>query len=219
MRGFLYRNSLSLTLFAIFALSLLGQLLAGWQAYNEEREALGASALALGQYVTSGHFVSALFENWESEFLQMSAYVVLTIFLRQQGSPESKPLDAETQEDEDPSEREGALPTGIRNRGAVLLWLYANSLSLALATLFLISFVLHLLGSTANGNAEAVLLGRPVQSALERLISADFWFESFQNWQSEFFAMGTFILLGVHLRQRGSPESKPVSAPREQTGH
>ena len=155
MRHFLYRNGLSLVLFTLFALSLVGQVLTGWHAYNEDRHSFGAPALTLPTYLKSGHFVSALFENWESEFLQMGAYVVLTIFLRQQGSPESKPLDGEVSEDEDPREREGELPAAVRQRGPMMEWLYANSLSFALGALFLLSFSSHSSSSLAFSNSSS----------------------------------------------------------------
>jgi Domain of unknown function (DUF6766) len=174
----------------------------------------------LASYLGTGHFLSALFENWESEFLQLSAYVLLTIFLRQKGSPESKPLKGEGEEDKDPKEgRTDPRAPPLVRKGPILRWLYANSLSLALGLLFFIFFTLHLANSTQRANEEAARHGKPLISVAENLLEPEFWYESFQNWQSEFFAIGAFIVLGIYLRQRGSPESKPVTDPHDQTGH
>jgi hypothetical protein len=175
--------------------------------------------ISLVSYLGSGHFLSAVFENWESEFLQMSAYVLLTVFLRQKGSPESKSLAGETEEDADPRAEGNALqaPWPVRG-GAVVRWLYANSLIIALGLLFALSFGLHLVGSTKLANEEAARQGQPSITVAENLIEPEFWYESLQNWQSEFFSMGVFIVFGIYLRQRGSPESKPVAAPHDQTG-
>jgi hypothetical protein len=175
--------------------------------------------LRLLDYLGTGHFRSAVFENWESEFLQLSAYVLLTIFLLQKGSPESKDLDGKAEQDAGPSEGQtDPHAPGLIRQGSIVRWLYANSLGLALGLLFVVSFVLHLLGSTQLANEEAAREGQPPITVLENLSEAQFWYESFQNWQSEFFAVGVFIVLGVYLRQRGSPESKPVTAPHDATG-
>lgn len=215
--GFLYRNSLSLVLFGVFGLALIGQVLTGWRALDAELAFDGLAPLSLASYLATGHFISAVFENWESEFLQMAAYVLLTIFLRQGGSPESKSVSGEEDEDAYPqaAEADARAPWPVR-RGRVVRWLYANSLSMALGLLFVASFTLHLAGSTRLANEEAVRQGRPLVTSAQHLIEPQFWYESFQNWQSEFFAMGMFIVLGVYLRQRGSPQSKPVAAPHDQ---
>ena len=216
--GFLYRNSLSLVLFAVFGLALVGQLLTGWRALAAELKLDGLAPPSLGSYITTGHFISAVFENWESEFLQMAAYVLLTIFLRQKGSPESKAVCGEEDEDADPqtARADARAPWPVR-RGRVVRWLYASSLSLALGLLFAASFALHLAGSTRLANEEAMRRGQPPVTYAQHLAEPQFWYESFQNWQSEFFAMGMFIVLGVYLRQRGSPQSKPVATPHDQT--
>jgi hypothetical protein len=217
--GFLYRNSLSIVLFSLFALSLAGQAVVGWRALQHELAVDGLPAVNFLDYFVTGHFRSALFENWESEFLQLSAYVLLTIFLRQKGSPESKGLEAEAEQDADPqnSQADAHAPELIR-KGSTIRWVYANSLGLALGLLFILSFVLHLLGSTQLANEEASRKGEPPITVAENLLEPQFWYESFQNWQSEFFAVGLFIVLGIYLRQRGSPESKPVTAPHHETG-
>jgi hypothetical protein len=214
MREVLRNNGLSLALFALFLASIVGQVLAGWYALDEELAIHGRSAPDLRNYLLSGHFISATFENWESEFLQMAVYVVLTAWLIQKGSPESR------NPDESPDEPCAATPSApwpVR-KGGVWLWLYAHSLSITFFLLFALSFWLHLLGSTRRTNEQASLHAGPIVTAVERLADPEFWYESFQNWQSEFLSIGALVVLGIFLRERGSPESKPVHAPHSQTG-
>lgn len=219
-RKFFRENSLSLALFGVFFLSLAGQTFAGLDQYNEELQQHGEVAVELGSYLTSGHYLEAVFENWESEFLQMAAYVLFTVSLRQKGSPDSKPLGSDEDVDGDPRQarvRPG-VPWPVR-RGGFILKLYENSLGLALALLFVLSFSLHAIGGAMAQNQEQRWHGETDQvSVLTYVTTSKFWFESFQNWQSEFFSLGTMIVLSIYLRQRGSPESKPVDAPHEQTG-
>jgi hypothetical protein len=214
MREFLRNNGLSLAVFALFLASLVGQVSAGWYALGAELADHGQSAPALLGYLLSGHFVSATFENWESEFLQMGTYVLLTAWLIQKGSPESR------SPDESPDEPGAAGPSAPwpARKGGVWLWLYAHSLSITFFLLFALSFWLHLLGSTRRANEQALLHAAPIMTAIERLADPEFWYESFQNWQSEFLSIGSLVVLGVFLRERGSPESKPVHAPHSQTG-
>jgi hypothetical protein len=220
MRRFLRENGLSLTLLALFLVSFIGQALTGWKANAEELRLHGLPEIGFLAYLTSGHFISATFENWESEFLQMATYVLLTVFLFQKGSPESKKPDEDNPEDEPPHKRRGAPDApGPVHRGGLLLKLYSHSLSLALVTLFLASFWLHLAGSTRRINEEAVQHHRPSQTMIETLADPQFWYESFQNWQSEFLSIAVLLVLGIYLRERGSPESKPVAAPHAMTGH
>ena len=220
MRQFLRDNGLSVTLFSLFLISLVGQALTGWRAQAEELRLHELPAIGLTDYLGSGHFISAVFENWESEFLQMAAYVLLTIFLFQKGASESKKPDEANPEDEAPfvKRNDPDAPWPV-HRGGLLLKLYSHSLSIALVTLFLASFWLHLAGSTRRMNEEATMHHQPVQTMTDTLADPQFWYESFQNWQSEFLSIGVLLVLGIYLRQRGSPESKPVAAPHAATGH
>jgi hypothetical protein len=220
MRQFLRDNGLSVTLMALFAVSLVGQALTGWRAHAEELRNHGLPEIGLTAYLASGHFISAVFENWESEFLQMGAYVVLTVFLIQKGSSESKKPDEPNPEDEPPQVRRGEpdAPWPV-HRGGLLLKLYSHSLSIALFSLFAVSFWLHLAGSTRRMNEEAARHGQPLATMTETLGDPEFWYESFQNWQSEFLSIAVLIVLGIYLRERGSAESKPVAAPHAMTGH
>jgi hypothetical protein len=220
MRQFLRDNGLSVTLFLLFLVSLVGQALTGWRAQAEELRLHELPATGFLTYLTSGHFISAVFENWESEFLQMAVYVVLTIFLFQKGASESKKPDDDNPEDEPPSARRADpdSPWPV-HRGGLLLKLYSHSLSIALVALFLASFWLHLAGTTRRSNEEALWHHQPIRTMADTLADAEFWYESFQNWQSEFLSIGVLLVLGIFLRQRGSPESKPVAAPHAMTGH
>jgi hypothetical protein len=220
MRRFLHDNGLSVALFSLFLVSLIGQALTGWKAHAEDLRIHGMPALGLLSYLGSGHFISAVFENWESEFLQMATYVVLTIFLFQKGASESKNPDESNPEDESPAaHRNDSEAPGPVHRGGLLLKLYSHSLSIALVTLFLASFFLHLSGSTRRMNEEAGEHRQPPQTMTDTLVDPEFWYESFQNWQSEFLSIGVLLVLGIYLRERGSPESKPVAAPHTATGH
>jgi hypothetical protein len=220
MQRLLRDNGLSITLFALFLISIVGQALAGWRAQLDELRTHGQAAVGFLDYLTTGHFLSATFENWESEFLQMSVYVLLTVYLVQKGSSESKKPDEPNPEDEPPHLKRGDphAPWPV-HRGGLVLKLYSHSLSIALVSLFLLSFWLHLAGSTRRLNEEAIQHGRPAQTIVETLADAQFWYESFQNWQSEFLSIAVLIVLGIYLREHGSPESKPVAAPHEVTGH
>ncbi|QRM34436.1 DUF6766 family protein [Microvirga sp. VF16] len=220
MRRFLRDNGLSVTLFALFLVSLIGQALTGWRAHVEELRLHELPATGFLEYLTSGHFISAVFENWESEFLQMAAYVLLTVFLFQKGSSESKKPDEDNPEDETPENRRNDpnAPWPV-HRGGLLLKLYSHSLSLVLVALFVLSFWLHLTGSTRRANEEALQHHQPMKTMAEMLTEPEFWYESFQNWQSEFLSIGVLLVLGIYLRERGSPESKPVAAPHAETGH
>lgn len=177
----------------------------------------GQAAVKIGEYFHSGHFIQATFENWESEFLQMALLVVMTISLRQKGSSESKKCDEPEEVDREPSpDREGA-PWAVRKGGWVLK-VYKHSLTIALLTLFILSFILHFYGSLKDENDQLAQKGLPPESFSQYIAEPRFWFESFQNWQSEFLSVFTIVVLSIYLRQKGSSQSKPVDAPHDETG-
>ncbi|HEY9217995.1 MAG TPA: DUF6766 family protein [Phenylobacterium sp.] len=219
MRTWIRDNGLTTALLTLFAASLVGQVFSGWAQENESLAEHGQAVLTLRGFLTSGEFLSTLFENWESEFLQMWAYVMLTAFLFQRGSPESKDPDEPSPQDRDPGldSLNPDAPAPVR-KGGMIARLYAHSLGLAMMTLFLISFVLHWLNSARVQAQEAIQHGEPPPGMLEHLTHPQLWFESFQNWQSEFLSTAVLVVLGIYLRERGSPESKPVAAPHRQTG-
>ncbi|MCF3108312.1 hypothetical protein LL912_05940 [Niabella sp. CC-SYL272] len=213
-KGFLYRNSLSIVLLALMCLFWFGQMLTGWKVFSEDQAELGLPAPGFWEYLHSGHFIQATFENWESEFLQMMLYVILTVFLRQKGSAESKSLDKAEDVDREPGPHPQA-PWPVK-KGGRWLWWYKRSLSLAFAVLFIASFLAHFYGSLKDYNQEAVEKGAPTATAFEYIREQRFWFESFQNWQSEFLAVASIVLLSIWFRQMGSPQSKPVDMANEE---
>jgi hypothetical protein len=208
-RSWLRDNGLTLVLLALFLGSFIGQVFAGQAAENEERLQEGLRTLSLGDYLVSGAFLSAVFENWESEFLQMWAYVMLTAYLFQRGSQESR------DPDEEPEARPGEEPGAMRTLGKKI---YAHSLGFALLALFVLSFLLHWANSTRHAAEKALQDGGPAPTMLQYLGDPQLWFESFQNWQSEFLSTAVLIVLGIFLRERLSPESKAVGEPNEKTG-
>ena len=212
-------HGLSITLAALFLVFMAGQTATGWYAFNDEQREHGQAIVTLSEYLRSGHFLEATAENWESEFLQMAAYVFFTTFLFQRGSAESKKIDESEPVDRDPrlSREKADAPWPVR-RGGWVLGLYESSLSLAFVVLFLVSFGLHVVGGAAHYNEEALSHGGEVLSVSAFALTSQFWFESFQNWQSEFLSLVAMVVLSIYLRQRGSPESKPVDAPHGSTG-
>jgi hypothetical protein len=219
VRKFGRDNGLSLVMFGLFALFLVAQSVTGFAVYNNEQREHGESETGYPAYLRSGHFIEATFENWESEYLQMGVYVLFTVYLFQRGSSESKDPDNAESVDEDPrgAKDRPDVPWPVRT-GGVLLTLYEHSLALAFLALFLLSFLLHAIGGAREYSAEQLAHGGQAVTTWGFLGTAAFWFQSFQNWQSEFLAMGSIVVLSIVLRQRGSPESKPVAAPHAQTG-
>jgi hypothetical protein len=219
MKRFWHYHSLTIVLFGAFLACLLGQTLTGFSVYNEDRQEHSQSQVTMATYLTSGHFGEAVFENWESEFLQMAAYILLTVFLFQKGSAESKDPDASEESDEKPESKQTDpdAPWPVR-KGGVILTLYKNSLLIAFSLLFIMSFVLHAVEGARENCREGVIHQQECESVMEYATGPQFWFESFQNWQSEFLAVGSIVVLSIFLRQQGSPESKSVAAPHSTTG-
>jgi hypothetical protein len=219
VRTFFRNNGLSIVLFGLFAFSIAGQALTGWHVYLQEAPQHGRLGIGFVAYLATGHFISSVFENWESEFLQMAAYVLLTCVLFQKGSPESKAPDEHNPEDDPPELATNPdAPWPVRTGGLALI-LYKHSLGLALILSFALSFAGHWLGSNRHANEEAFRHGEPPKTLFETIGDSEFWFESFQNWQSEFLSIAMLLIFSIYLRQYGSPESKPVAAPHDKTGH
>ncbi|MBA2719948.1 MAG: hypothetical protein H0U52_12020 [Chloroflexi bacterium] len=218
MPKFVRNHSLTIVVVALFAMSIAGQTLTGWSVYNDDQREHGADAVALPEYLTTGHFGEAVFENWESEFLQMGLFVLLTVALRQKGSPESKPIDGEEEVDRQPDPDRPGAPWPVR-AGGLISKIYERSLSIALISFFIISFGLHVITGAAAYSEEQQAHGEPSVTAIEYVATPQLWFESLQNWQSEFLSIAALVVLSIFLRQRGSPESKPVDAPLWETGN
>ena len=217
MKKILHNNGLSICFFVLFVLAFSGQILFGFKEHNKELVEEGTSSITIISYLSTGHFMQSTFENWESEFLQMALLVVLTIFLKQRGSSESKDFDKEEEVDREPSARRKDAPWSVR-KGGLVLKLYKHSLTIVLFLLFLFSFVAHFYGSLKDQNEQLLLKRMPLETAFQYVTDSRFWFESFQNWQSEFLSVFAIIILSVYLRQIGSSQSKPVDAPHYETG-
>ena len=213
--NFFRRNALTLVLFGLFLAIWFGQSVAGHRSYNADQHAHHEQTVSYPGYLTTSHFGEATFENWESEFLQMAAFVVLSIRLVQSGSPESRAVDEPIDSDEDPEPHRSDpdAPWPVR-RGGLSLALYRRSLSLLFLCLFLASFLLHALTGSRAFSAEQLAHGQSRVSMWAFMTTSKFWFESLQNWQSEFLAVGSLVLATVWFRQQGSPQSKPVHASR-----
>ena len=213
VRRWLWLNSLALVCFGAFLVFLVAQSVTGWLTYNDDRAELGLVQLGYLAYLGTGHFVEATMENWESEFLQMGSYVLLTAVLVQKGSPEANAPDRQREDDPaDPEQVEPDSPGPVL-RGGVWLAIYQHSLSILLLGMFVLTFVLHLLGGTAEENVARQARGEPALSVAEFFRTSHFWFQSMQNWQSEFLAVGVLVVATIFLRQRGSAQSKAVATP------
>jgi hypothetical protein len=212
-------RALTLVLMGLFLLFLGAQVLTGWYEYNETQREHGEGSVAMSEYFSTGHPWEAIFENWESEFLQMAVFVLLTTRLIQKGSAESRrPHVIELQDLDRPGLADlQEAPWPVR-RGGWILTVYENSLGIAFVLLFVLSWAGHGIGGFFDYAADQVTHGQPRPALVDYLTSSRFWFESFQNWQSEFLAIAAMVWLSVYLRQRHSPESKPVWAPHTDTG-
>ena len=210
----LHDNGLSVVLIFTFLLLFWAQTYTGLYAYNQEQADHGEAKISYWQYLATGHFFEATAENWESEFLQMAAFVWLSVHLLQKGSPEAKGSDEPDEVDREPDPNRPGAPWPVR-RGGIWLALYSRSLTLAFLLLFLISFLLHAAGGAREYSQEQLAHGQSGVTMLQFMGTAEFWFQSMQNWQSEFLAIAAMVILSIYLRQKGSPESKPVDAAHE----
>lgn len=217
MKSFIKDNSLSIVFFILFLIAIVGQAVTGLDEHNQEMIEEGGQPVKMEQYLTSGHFLQSTFENWESEFLQMALFVILTIFLFQKGSSESKDPEGNEPVDREPNPKKKDAPWPVK-QGGLILAVYKHSLSIALFLLFVLSFFVHWYGSLKDYNESALLKGEPTETAMQFLGDSRFWFESFQNWQSEFLSVFAIVILSIFLRQKGSPQSKPVDEAHSETG-
>ena len=217
MKKLINNNSLSIVFFVFFILTMIAQVVNGIKVYNKEQVEEGGKQVSLSQYLGTGHFIEATFENWESEFLQMALFVWLSMFLYQKGSSESKDPDKDEEVDRKPDERRKDAPWPVK-KGGFILGIYKNSLSYSLFLLFLFSFCMHWCGSMKEFNEQQLQKGQATETAMEYLGNAKLWFESFENWQSEFLSVFSIVVLSIFLRQKGSAQSSPVDAPDSETG-
>ena len=221
MRRFVRESSLSLFFLLLFVASLVGQAVAGWKQLNAQQVADGLGKVPFGEYLTSADFAVDVAENWQSEYLQFFFYILATVWLVQKGSPESKELDRagrESDEDQKVGERADENSPAWARVGGIRQAVYSSSLLLTMGLIFLLSWgVQSVAGWIAYDEERLRSLQEPV-SWSSYLVNADFWARTLQNWQSEFLAVGSMAVLAIYLRERGSPESKPVGAAHEHTG-
>ena len=221
MRRFLRENSMSVVFLLLFLVALVGQAIAGHADFNNVAESHGDPTISFGRYVLSSDFGSAVMENWQSEYLQFTLFILLTVWLLQRGSPESKKLDRAGRES-DQSQQVGPHARQNSPRWAKLAGfrrtLYENSLVLVMGTFWLGTWLAQSITGAARYNADQLDHQQEPLSWAAYITSANFWENTLENWQSEFLAVGSMAILAVYLRQRGSPESKPVGAPHGATG-
>ncbi|WP_232664024.1 DUF6766 family protein [Pseudonocardia sp. TRM90224] len=221
LRKVLHDNGLGLVFGALFLLALGGQAISGLAQYNDDLTTHGAAAVSLGGYLLSSSFAVDVVENWQSEYLQFFLYIFATVWLVQRGSPESKHLDeAGTESDEE--QRVGRFARAGSPRwarpGDWRTAVFSRSLGIVMGGIFLLCMFAQSVAGWAAHNAEQARHGEPALTWVAYLGDADFWNRTTQNWQSEMLAVGSMAVFGVYLRQRGSPESKPVGVPHGETG-
>ncbi|HVD63708.1 MAG TPA: DUF6766 family protein [Lapillicoccus sp.] len=221
VRTAIRESSLSWFFGLILLLTLVGQAYTGLAEYNSSVTIDDLPVLSIGEYVTSSQFAVDVAENWQSEYLQFLLYIVLTVWLVQRGSPESKPVD-ETGGEDDKKQQVGRHASAQSPRwaraGGWRTTLYSNSLGILMGLFFLGSWGAQLVAGTSAYNSERLQNLLAPLSMPEYALSANFWNRTLQNWQSEFLAVGSMVVFSIYLRQRGSPESKPVGAPHAETG-
>jgi hypothetical protein len=221
VRRFFRSSTLSLAFGGLFLLALIGQAFAGLAEFNNQQVADGLATVSFGRYVTSANFAVDVTENWQSEYLQFLLYIVLTVWLVQRGSPESKKLEEKGREsDEEQKVGKYAGPDSPRWAG-IGGWrtrLYSSSLGLVMGSIFVACWLVQSIAGWSTFNEDQLRQLQDPESWLSYIGSADFWSRSLQNWQSEFLAVGSMAVLSIYLRERGSPESKPVGSSHQSTG-
>ena len=221
MRRFLHDNSLSLFFFAIFLLALFAQSIAGFQKYNQEQEAHGEATIDYFRFLVTSDFGANVLENWQSEWLQFWLFALATVWLVQKGSNESKPIEDIGVESDQQQKVKGYAPENAPRWAMARDWrltIYSNSFVIVMGLIFLATWLAQSFASWSVFNDEQMEHDQPTVSWTTYVTSSDFWERSLQNWQSEFLAVGTMVVFTIYLRQRGSPESKPVGAPHAETG-
>jgi uncharacterized membrane protein YbaN (DUF454 family) len=226
MRRLLREQSLSLVFGALFLAAIAGQAFAGWHDYNNletwHAQMAGETpeTLGFGRYITTSSFAQAVTENWQSEYLQFTLFILLTVWFVQKGSPESKqPGEEGGESDERQLVGPHAQPRSPKwaKAGGWRTTIYGNSLVIVMGTIWIWSWFAQSVTGWSENNAERLEHEQESLSWIGYLGSADFWQTTLQNWQSEFLAVGSMVVLSIYLRQRGSPESKPVGSPHETT--
>ena len=221
MSRFVRENSLGLAFLSLFLATLVGQAFVGHADFNHEQIAHQDETVSLWRYVTSSAYWVDVMENWQSEYLQFTLFILGTVWLVQRGSPESKEVDKAGRESDEEQKVEGHAEEGSPLWAKVGGWrtrVYAHSLGMLMLTIFLATWAAQLITGRVAYNSEQLDHQEAALSLWQYAGSSDFWNRSLQNWQSEFLAVASMVLFSIWLRERGSPESKPVGAPHTATG-
>jgi uncharacterized protein DUF6766 len=221
VRAFLVENGLSLFFLGLFLVALAGQAVAGQRVFNEDQVQHGGQPVSFVRYLATSHFAQAVAENWQSEYLQFVLFILATVWFVQRGSPESKALGRagpESDRDQRVGAHAGADSPWLARVGGIRTAIYSHSLVLLMGSLFLGSWLAQSIAGRSEFNEQQHEHHERGVSWLGYLGRADFWESTLQNWQSEFLAVGSMAIFAVYLRERGSPESKPVGAPHDATG-
>lgn len=198
-------HGLSLSFASLFLVCVTVQSVTGHASYNSELAEHGMRAMDWADYLRTGNFLDAIFTNWQAALLQLACLILFGTKLREKGAAHSL------------TPRSIALKRRKRD-GMRRPWIYRNSLTLAFAALFVVTFAAHLIFGGMDYNARLEMVGRPVVSTLAYGLSSTFWFSNMQTWEAEFGAIAVFVVFSIFLRQQGSPESKPVDSSNEVTG-
>jgi hypothetical protein len=221
VKRFLRENSLGLVFGVLFLIVLVGQAFAGQADFNQQQLTEGLPPVSLGRYLTSASFATDVAENWQSEYLQFFLYTFMTVWLLQKGSPESKSLDQPGLES-DQDQRVGRYATRDSPKwarvGGLRQTIFSNSLGLVMGAIFLASWLTQSIAGVAAFNEQQLGNLQDPVSWGQYLLEPDFWNRTLQNWQSELLAVASLSILAIFLRQRGSPQSKPVGTPHMATG-
>ena len=221
MRRFLKEQSLSIVFLLLFLGALGGQAVAGHADFNEQALQHGDPTMSMSRFLVSSEFAVDVMENWQSEYLQFTLFILLTVWLLQRGSPESKELDKAGRES-DEKQKVGAYAQQNSPRwakvGGIRRTVYENSLLIVMGAIWLGTWFAQSVAGHVQYNSDRIGHHLYPVSWVSYLGRPDFWSRTLQNWQSEFLAVGSMAILAVYLRQRGSPESKPVGAPHTSTG-
>ncbi|MDV3220273.1 DUF6766 family protein [Intrasporangium sp.] len=219
-RGFLKDNALSLAFLLLLVVSLVGQAVSGVAGYNEEARTAGLQEISLWRYLTSSRFAVDVAENWQSEYLQFTVFIFLTVWLVQRGSSESKKPGEEGRE----SDKKQLVGRYVRadspawaRAGGWRTWVYSHSLLIVMTTIFVLAWTAQAVAGRVAHNEERMHDLLEPLGLSQYLASPDFWGRTFQNWQSEMLAIASMAIFSIYLRERGSPESKPVGMPHDET--
>jgi hypothetical protein len=204
-QGWIRKNSLSLTFFILFLISLVGTSISGLHSYNQQLSSHKLPEIQYAQYLRTGTFLDGIFVNWQAAILQLGSLIFFGAFLYQKGASHSRKPEEDSREKRK-QERRGRS------------WIYRNSFSLGMTVIFLASFVAHMVFGTSAQNELLMLSDQPRISVHEYIKSGTFWFKTLQAWEAEFIAIFIFLILSIYLRQQNSAESKPVNADNQVTG-